>query len=92
MGGDEKPEFWGYFADYDWVVFAWLFGRMVDLPGHFPMYCRDFKQVMDAYGILRDELPQKPKNSHHALADAAWLRDSYQYWKDFYLNRNYIET
>jgi hypothetical protein len=20
-----KPEFWGYYADYDWVVFCWLF-------------------------------------------------------------------
>ena len=30
--GYDSPEFWGYFADYDWVLFCWLFGRMVDLP------------------------------------------------------------
>lgn len=40
-------EFYGYFADYDWVVFCWLFGRMIDLPKGFPMYCRDLKQMFD---------------------------------------------
>ena len=42
-----KPEFYAYYADYDWVVFCWLFGRMIDLPKNFPMYCRDLKQLMD---------------------------------------------
>lgn len=41
------PEFYGYYSDYDWVVFCWLFGRMIDLPDGFPMYCRDLKQTMD---------------------------------------------
>lgn len=40
-------EFYAYYADYDWVVFCWLFGRMIDLPKGFPMYCRDLKQCMD---------------------------------------------
>lgn len=40
-------EFYGYFCDYDWVVFCWLFGRMIDLPNGFPMYCRDLKQMFD---------------------------------------------
>jgi len=42
-----KPEFYGYYSDYDWVVFCSLFGRMIDLPKGFPMYCRDLKQMMD---------------------------------------------
>jgi hypothetical protein len=25
-----KPEFYGYYSDYDWVVFCWLFGRMIE--------------------------------------------------------------
>lgn len=37
----EKPEFWGYYADYDWVVFCQCFGAMIDLPKGWPMYCRD---------------------------------------------------
>jgi hypothetical protein len=45
--GYTTPEFYAYFADYDWVVFCWLFGRMIDLPKGFPMYCRDLKQMLD---------------------------------------------
>lgn len=41
------PEFYAYYADYDWVVFCWLFGRMIDLPKGFPMYCKDLKQSLD---------------------------------------------
>ena len=41
------PEFYAYYADYDWVVFCWLFGKMIDLPKGFPMYCRDLKQMLD---------------------------------------------
>jgi hypothetical protein len=70
VGEDPKPEFWGYYADYDWVVFAQLFGSMVDLPGTFPMYCRDIKQMCDDYG--NPQLPEQGKGEHNALADARW--------------------
>ena len=30
--GFETPEFWGYYADYDHVLFCQLFGTMMDLP------------------------------------------------------------
>lgn len=43
----EKPSFYAYYADYDWVVFCWLFGRMIELPKGFPMYCIDLKQLLD---------------------------------------------
>lgn len=46
---NEKPEFYAYYADYDWVVFCWLFGKMMDLPSGFPMYCKDLKQDFDFY-------------------------------------------
>ncbi len=42
-----NPEFYAYYADYDWVAFCWLFGKMMDLPKGFPMYCRDLKQMLD---------------------------------------------
>ncbi len=45
--GEADHEFYGYFADYDWVLFCSLFGRMIDLPKGFPMYCRDLKQMLD---------------------------------------------
>jgi hypothetical protein len=45
----EKPEFYAYYADYDWVAFCWLFGKMIDLPKGFPMYCIDLKQTLDYF-------------------------------------------
>lgn len=33
-----NPEFWAYFADYDWVVLCQLYGRMIDLPDGWPMF------------------------------------------------------
>jgi hypothetical protein len=41
------PEFYAYYANYDWVAFCWLFGRMNELPKGFPKYCRDLKQILD---------------------------------------------
>ena len=40
-------EFYAYYADYDWVLFCSLFGRMIDLPEDFPKYCKDLKQSYD---------------------------------------------
>ena len=45
--GNDAPEFYGYYCDYDWVAFCSLFGRMIDLPKGFPMYCKDLKQLLD---------------------------------------------
>lgn len=68
-------EFYGYYADYDWVLFCSLFGRMIDLPKEFPMYCRDLKQMMDENGLSKEwkqENCPDPKDEHNALADAKW--------------------
>lgn len=43
----KEPEFYAYFADYDWVVFCWLFGKMIELPKGFPKYRIDLKQIYD---------------------------------------------
>lgn len=75
--GDRQPEFWGWYADYDWVVFCWLFGAMVDLPKGWPMFCRDVRQLVDEVSG-NPRLPEKPKNEHHALADARWTRDAWR--------------
>lgn len=57
----EEPEFYGYFADYDWVCFCWLFGKMINLPEGFPMYCRDLKQIMDEKTeVIKDYSVGKP--------------------------------
>lgn len=45
----ENIEFYGYYSDYDWVLFCSLFGKMIDLPNGFPMYCKDLKQEIDNF-------------------------------------------
>lgn len=42
-----QPEFYAYYADYDWVLLCSLFGSMMQLPAGFPMYCKDLKQYKD---------------------------------------------
>lgn len=71
----ERPEFWAYYADYDWVVLCQLFGTMMDLPKGWPMYCRDIKQLCDYVGNPR--LPPQDGIEHHALADAQWTRQAW---------------
>jgi hypothetical protein len=75
-----QPEFYAYYASYDWVVFCQLFGRMLDLPKGFPMYCKDLKQIMDDKGLDKEwkrlNCPD-PYAEHNALIDAKWNLDLY---------------
>jgi hypothetical protein len=80
-----KPEFWGYYADYDWVVFCQLFGTMMDLPKGFPRYCRDIKQLCDEIG--NPQLPEQGKRVHNALADARWNKQAWEFLRKF--NENF---
>jgi hypothetical protein len=89
-----KPKFYGYYADFDWTVFAWLFGKMIDLPAGFPMYCIDLKQELDNKALLyfkdrtleqnisyiknRYDYP-KQTNEHNALADARWNKELHNF-------------
>jgi len=75
-------EFYAYYADYDWVLFCSLFGRMIDLPKGFPMYCKDLKQILDdkadekimeienkIEGKTRFELSLEKIKSHYAYPE-----------------------
>lgn len=72
-----KPEVWAYYADYDWVALCQLFGTMMDLPKGWPMYCRDVKQLCDDLG--NPKLPEQTSTKHHALADARWTREAWEF-------------
>lgn len=72
-----KPQFYGYYSDYDWVVFCQLFGTMMDLPNRFPRYCNDIKQI--AYELGDPELPEMGKGEHNALADARWNKIAHEF-------------
>jgi len=74
--GEEKPELWAYYADYDHVVLCQLFGRMIDLPKNFPFYTRDIKQLCDSIG--NPKLPEQ-ENEHNALDDAKWNMQAYEF-------------
>jgi hypothetical protein len=76
-----KPEFWGYYADYDWVALCQLFGTMMDLPKGWPMYCRDLKQWCDDLG--NPKLPEQGKGEHNALADARWNQESWAFLNEY---------
>lgn len=78
----EKPEFWAYYADYDWVVFCQLFGRMIDLPEGWPKYCRDLKQLRDEHGNPR--VPGQVSGEHNALQDALWVKDTWEFIRDYF--------
>ena len=68
--GPEKPQFWAYYADYDWVVLCQLFGTMMDLPKHMPMFCMDLKQLAVMKG--NPALPKQESGEHNAINDACW--------------------
>ena len=71
-----KPELWAYFADYDWVAFCQLFGRMIDLPKGMPMFCMDLKQWAKQLGVDKSTAgwPVQESEQHDAIADARWNR------------------
>ncbi|MBP9793297.1 MAG: 3'-5' exoribonuclease [Flavobacterium sp.] len=91
----DNPLFYAYYADYDWVAFCWLFGKMMDLPKGFPMYCKDLKQEVD-YHLYKDvsgtydgnslkNHPNYPRqeNEHLAIEDARWNKRFHEYLKSF---------
>lgn len=76
----EAPEFWGYYAAYDWVAFCWIFGPMADLPHGWPMMAYDLRQWLDHKGLKHVRQPDDMP--HHALSDARWIRDTFLRHRD----------
>ncbi len=73
-------EFWAYYADYDWVAFCQLFGTMMDLPGCFPKFCMDLKQLSVMKGSPKH--PEQIGTEHNALEDARWNKQLYIFLAD----------
>jgi hypothetical protein len=83
MGDD--PEIWAYYADYDWVVLCQLFGTMMQLPEGWPMFCMDVKQY--AVEIGNPKLPAQITTEHHALSDAVWTKQAWEFLEQTNLNQ-----
>lgn len=71
------PEFWAYYADYDWVVLCQLYGTMMDLPTGWPVFCLDIQQERVRQGV--EKLPKQESGEHNALADAQWNKRAWEY-------------
>jgi hypothetical protein len=64
----EEMELWAWYAAYDHVVLAQLWGRMPDLPREIPRFTKDLRQLWDDQG--RPPLPPAEQQRHDALVDA----------------------
>ncbi len=64
---DEQMELWAWYAAYDHVALAQLWGPMTALPREIPRFTKDLRQLWDDRG--RPQLPEMP-GRHDALVDA----------------------
>jgi hypothetical protein len=72
------PELWAWFAAYDHVVLAQLWGRMISMPKGIPMWTNDLKQEAGRLG--NPSLPPMPGvTEHNALSDAREVKFRYEY-------------
>jgi 3'-5' exoribonuclease Rv2179c-like domain len=66
--GAEKLELWAWYAAYDHVALAQLWGPMPTLPREIPRFTKDLRQLWDDKG--RPPLPDAAQQRHDALVDA----------------------
>jgi 3'-5' exoribonuclease-like protein len=64
----ERIELWAWYAAYDHVVLAQLWGNMPALPRELPRFTKDLRQLWDDRG--RPPLPNAEASRHNALVDA----------------------
>ena len=65
---DEDPELWAWYAAYDHVCLAQLWGPMSNLPAGIPKWTNDLKQECVRQG--NPALPVQAVGEHNALDDA----------------------
>ncbi len=75
--GANRPEFWAWYGDYDWVVLCQLYGTMMDLPASWPKYAMDLKQLRMMTGD--GWMPEQTTTAHNALNDAKWTKEAWEY-------------
>ncbi|MEU0941080.1 3'-5' exoribonuclease [Embleya sp. NPDC005971] len=63
-------ELWAWYAAFDHVALAWLWGPMSNLPDGIPMWTADIRQECARLGLTDDDMPQQEDGVHNALADA----------------------
>lgn len=73
-------ELWAWFAAYDHVVLAQLWGSMPELPRDVPRLTREIRQHWEAAGC--PPIPGPGRDRHDALADARLARARWQVAED----------
>ncbi len=66
--GAGDVELWAWFASYDHVALAQLWGNMTELPRSIPRYTKELRQLWEDAGY--PPIPDPGPEQHHALADA----------------------
>lgn len=79
FGPGPAVNLWAWYAAYDHVALAQLFGRMIDLPPGIPMWTNDLRQEAHRLGLNDDHMPAHKGREHHALDDAKHDRDIARY-------------
>jgi hypothetical protein len=69
-----KPEFWAYFAAYDWVLLCRLYDGLLSLPKSWPHYPVDLLMIKKSDSVF----PEQKTIKHHALNDAIWNKEVYE--------------
>jgi hypothetical protein len=83
------PEFWAYYADYDWVALCQLYGRMIDLPESWPKMCMDVKQLSLSLDSPLVDVSADRGIAHRAIDDARWVK---ALWQGLQPKRRVIST
>lgn len=81
--GEGPAELWGSYSGFDYTVLSQLFGTFNEHRDGVPMFINDVQQALlyaRREGLLpRSRMPRQDGTAHHALDDARWVRDVYQW-------------
>lgn len=69
-------ELWGYYAAYDHVCLAQLWGPMINLPEPIPMFTHEIMNLAPSDGVK----PLRRTAEHHALNDAKYQKEIWELW------------
>ena len=68
------PDFWAFFGSFDMLLLKRIFGGMIDWPANWPEYVNDICKLSPD-----KKIPVQKSVQHHALNDAIWVKDSYEF-------------
>ncbi len=65
-------ELWAWYAAYDHVALAQLWGAMPALPREIPRYTKELRQLWDDRGRLRCRTPRRPDTTRLSTPGTTW--------------------